>query len=106
MASGRGIEFSGLNLKEKYLLNPNVVAFTVGKTFRQPLLLKKQKGFKKYLLLTDRTKGKGMIIVLWNTEADMMTAKNSTWYKEHVAKLMPLATESATIEEYEVILQE
>jgi heme-degrading monooxygenase HmoA len=63
---------------------------------------KKQKGFKGFYYLVDRTTGKGMTIVLWNTEADMKAGESSTYYKEQVAKVMPLLSGQPTMEHYEV----
>jgi heme-degrading monooxygenase HmoA len=43
-----------------------------------------------------------MVIVMWNTEADMMAGESSTYYKEQVAKVAPLLVGSTTMEHYEV----
>ena len=66
---------------------------------------KKQKGFKKLILLGGRATGKGMLIVLWNRESEMTVAKSSEWYREHMAKVASLTTGTGSIEEYEVVLQ-
>ena len=66
---------------------------------------KKQKGFKRLLFLTDRNTGKGMSIVLWNTEADMTAAESSGFYREQVAKEAPLMAGAPTMEHYEVSVQ-
>jgi heme-degrading monooxygenase HmoA len=63
---------------------------------------KKQKGFKEYLLLTDRNTGKGMTITLWNTEADMSAGEGSGFYREQVAKAAPFFAGPPTLEHYEV----
>jgi heme-degrading monooxygenase HmoA len=63
---------------------------------------KKQKGFKEYLLLTDRNTGKGMTITLWNTEADMTAGESSGFYREQVAKAAPFFAGPPTLEHYEV----
>jgi heme-degrading monooxygenase HmoA len=63
---------------------------------------KKQKGFKGLFLLGDRKTGKGMTIVLWNAEADMMAGESSGFYKEQVAKVAPLFAGAPTMEHYEV----
>jgi heme-degrading monooxygenase HmoA len=63
---------------------------------------KKQKGFKGFYDLADRKTGKGMVIVLWNTEADMMAGESSTYYKEQVAKVVPFLSTPPTMEHYEV----
>lgn len=63
---------------------------------------KKQKGFKGFYDLVDRKTGKGMVIVLWNTEADMMAGESSPYYKEQVAKVAPHLSTSPIMEHYEV----
>jgi len=63
---------------------------------------KKQKGFKGFYDLADRKTGKGMTIVLWKTEADMMAGESSEYYKSQVAKVMPFLSTQPTMEHYEV----
>jgi heme-degrading monooxygenase HmoA len=63
---------------------------------------KKQKGFKGLFNLTNRNTGKGIVIVLWNTEADMTAGESSGFYREQVAKEMPLLSGPPTMEHYEV----
>jgi heme-degrading monooxygenase HmoA len=63
---------------------------------------KKQKGFKSLFFLTNRNTGKGVVIVLWNTELDMAAGESSGYYQEQVAKEVPLLAESPTMEHYEV----
>jgi len=63
---------------------------------------KKQKGFKGLIYLTNRKTGKGMVIVLWNTEGDMTAGESSGFYQEQVAKEMPLLSGPPTMEHYEV----
>jgi quinol monooxygenase YgiN len=67
--------------------------------------VKQQKGFKKYLALTDYATGKSMNIVLWNSEADMMASDNSEVYREQVAKVVPFFAGSLIREHYEVVVQ-
>jgi heme-degrading monooxygenase HmoA len=64
--------------------------------------MKKQKGFKGMFHLTDRTTGKGVVIGLWNSEADMTAGENSGFYKEQVAKVAPFLAGPPTMERYEV----
>ncbi len=64
--------------------------------------LKKQKGFKGLFFVTERNTDKGMTISLWNTETDMTAAESSGFYKEQVAKLVPLLAGPATTERYDV----
>jgi heme-degrading monooxygenase HmoA len=66
---------------------------------------KKQKGFKGLFHLTNRNTGKGMVIVLWNTEADMTAGESSGFYREQVAKVAPLLSGPPTMEHYEVAVK-
>jgi heme-degrading monooxygenase HmoA len=63
---------------------------------------KKQKGFKGLFHLGNRSSGKGMVIVMWNTEADMLAGESSGFYREQVAKVLPLLSGQPTMEHYEV----
>jgi heme-degrading monooxygenase HmoA len=76
----------------------------VTKVMRDSVLpaLKKQKGFKNMFFLVDRNAGKGMVIGLWNTEADMTAGESSGFYREQVVKVVPLLAGSPTLEHYEV----
>jgi heme-degrading monooxygenase HmoA len=64
--------------------------------------LKKQKGFKGMTFLTNRSTNKGIVIGLWNTEADMAAGESSGFYKEQVAKVAPHLAGAPTMEHYEV----
>jgi heme-degrading monooxygenase HmoA len=63
---------------------------------------KKQKGFKGFFALVNRNTGKGMVIGMWDTEADMTAGESSKYYGEQVAKVVPLLTGQPTMEHYEV----
>ena len=66
---------------------------------------KKQKGFKGLIYLLNRKTGKGMSIVMWNTEGDMTAGESSGFYQEQVAKVIPLLSGPPTMEHYEVSLK-
>ena len=66
---------------------------------------KKQKGFKNLFNLTNRDTGKDIVIVLWNSEADMKAGESSGYYREQVAKMAPLLAGPPTTEHYEVTVQ-
>ena len=66
---------------------------------------KKQKGFKGLFNLMDRKAGKGIVIVLWNTEADMTAGETSGFYREQVAKAASLLASPPTMEHYEVAVK-
>jgi heme-degrading monooxygenase HmoA len=82
---------------------PGKISETI-KVMRDSILpaAKKQKGFKGLFFLTNRDTGKGMVIVMWNTEADMTAGESSTYYKDQVAKVAPLLSGAPTLEHYEV----
>ena len=67
--------------------------------------LKKQKGFKGGFLLSNRDTGKGMSIVMWNTEADMKAMEANGVYRDVVAKTTALMAGKPTVEHCEVTLQ-
>ncbi len=79
----------------------------MARVFRESILpaAKKQKGFKGLLHMGDRKTGKGMAIVMWDTEADMTAGETSGFYREQVAKVMPLIVGTTTMEHYEVTVQ-
>jgi heme-degrading monooxygenase HmoA len=85
---------------------PDKVDETI-KVMRDSILpaAKKQKGFKGLFYLTNHNTHKGMVIVLWNTEADMTAGESSGFYREQVAKEMPLLAGPPTMEHYEVSVQ-
>jgi heme-degrading monooxygenase HmoA len=64
--------------------------------------LKKQKGFKNMFALMNRSTNKGMVIGIWNTEADMTAGESSGLYREQVGKVVSLIAGSPTMEHYEV----
>jgi len=66
---------------------------------------KKQKGFKGLTYLLNRQTGKCMSIVLWNTEDDMKAGEASGFYKEQLAKVIPLVSGPPTMEHYGVSLK-
>jgi heme-degrading monooxygenase HmoA len=76
----------------------------VTKIMRDSILpaLKKQKGFKGLTLLMNRSTNKGLVVVLWNTEADLMAGESGGFYKDQVAKVATLLAGSPTMEHYEV----
>ena len=66
---------------------------------------KQQQGFKGLLHLADSATNKGMVIVMWNAEADMKASENSGFYREQVAKAVPYLAGAPTMEHYEVRVQ-
>jgi len=66
---------------------------------------KQQKGCKGLFDLGDRATGKGMSIVLWDTEADMKASEASGFYQQQVGKFKDLFAEPPVLEHYEVVVQ-
>jgi hypothetical protein len=64
-----------------------------------------ESGFKGLYFMTNRKTGQGLTISLWNTEAEMIQAEKSGYYREQIAKLIPLAGGPAVREHYEVSVQ-
>lgn len=76
----------------------------ITKVVRDSILptVKKQKGFKGLFHLANSATNQGMVIVMWNTEADMTASESSGFYKEQVAKAAPFLAGAPTMEHYEV----
>ena len=65
-----------------------------------------QKGFKGFLLLVDRSTGKGITITFWEEEADCrVTGANSVYYREAIAKVVPMLCADPMVEDLEVVIQ-
>jgi heme-degrading monooxygenase HmoA len=56
-------------------------------------------------LLTDRKSGKGISVVLWETEADMTASDTSGYLSEQLAKFGSLFITPPITEGYEVSIQ-
>jgi hypothetical protein len=66
---------------------------------------KMEAGFKGLYFMTNRKTGQGLTISLWDTEVDMLQAEKSGYYRDQIAKLIPLASGPAVREHYEVSVQ-
>lgn len=65
-----------------------------------------QAGFKGYLMLVDRSEGMAITITFWQDENDReITGPNSNYYKDSIAKMVPLLTGAPAVEDFEVALQ-
>ena len=67
--------------------------------------LKQTTGFKGAYLVGDRDTGKGVIITLWETEADAIAVDSSGQYQQTIALFAALLAAPPTREQYEVLLQ-
>jgi len=79
----------------------------IAKVMRDSILpaAKKEKGFKGMLHMGNRDTGKGMVIVMWDTEANMTAGETSGFYRAQVAKVASLVAGAPTMEHYEVTVQ-
>ena len=66
---------------------------------------KQQKGFRGVYGLSDRSTGKSISIVLWETEADMKAGEASGYYQQQLAKFKDLFAAPPVREQYEVTTQ-
>lgn len=66
---------------------------------------KEQKGHKGHYLLTDRKNDKGILISLWETEADMTMGETSGHYQQQLAKFKDIYAAPPVPEAYEVSVQ-
>jgi len=63
---------------------------------------KQQKGFVSLTLLGNRKAGKGIVITLWKTEADLRAGDASGYLQEQAAKFAGVFAGPLIQEEYEV----
>jgi hypothetical protein len=66
---------------------------------------KMEAGFNGLYFMTNRKTGQCLTISLWDTEDDMMLAEKSGYYREQIAKLIPLASGPTVREHYELSVQ-
>jgi heme-degrading monooxygenase HmoA len=67
---------------------------------------KNQKGFRGIFLLSDFKTGKGLSIVIWDSEADAIANEQSGYYKEQVNRFKDFYTAKPVREGYTVTVQE
>ena len=67
---------------------------------------RQQAGFKGYLMLVDRSTGKGITITLWEGEDDReVTGSNSSYYRDAIGKVVPLLEAAPLVEDLEIVIQ-
>jgi hypothetical protein len=65
-----------------------------------------QTGFKGYIMLVDRSTGKGITITLWEGEEDReVTGPNSSYYRDAIGKVVPFLEEAPSVEDFEVVIR-
>ena len=58
-----------------------------------------------YLLLVDRSTGKGITITLWEEEKDReITGPESRYYRDEIGKVVPLLTDAPSVEDLEIVI--
>ncbi len=67
--------------------------------------LKREVGFKGFLLLDERATGKGISITLWETPVDLKASETSGYLQQQLDKVAPLLTEPPMMGVYEVSIQ-
>jgi hypothetical protein len=68
---------------------------------------RQQCGFKGYLMLVDRSSGKGITITLWEDENDRAgTSPESAYYREAIGQIVPFLTDAPLVEDLELVIQE
>ena len=67
--------------------------------------LKREVGFKGFLLLDERVTGKGISITLWETPVDLKASETSGYLQQQLDKVTPLLTEPPVMGVYEVSIQ-
>jgi heme-degrading monooxygenase HmoA len=89
------------------------IQFQVGKIDEANLIVKnsvipvvkKQKGFKGQLFLTQHDTNKAVSINLWETEADLLAFEGSALYKELMGKIAGILAGPPSGERYEVSIK-
>jgi hypothetical protein len=67
---------------------------------------RQQAGFKGFLMLVDRSTGKGITITLWEGEEDRnVTGSNSSYYRDAIGKIVPLLEDAPLVEDLELVIQ-
>ncbi len=67
---------------------------------------RQQTGFKGYLMLVDRSTGKGITITLWEGEEHReVTGPESSYYREAIGRVVPLLESAPDVEDLEIVIQ-
>jgi heme-degrading monooxygenase HmoA len=92
--------------KERRLFKPNTVEESLD-ALRLTTLpkLKKQKGFKEFLVLIDRAADKVVLITIWESEDDMIAIEASGFYKRAVDEFSDRVVSEPRKEYYEVAIR-
>ena len=80
-------------------------AEVVGVARGLPPILKEQRGFSGLLVLTDPSVGEGIIVSLWETEADAKEGETNPSYIGQMSMMSSFLSERLAPETYQVGLQ-
>ncbi len=77
------------------------------RTYRDSIVpaAREQTGFKGAFLLQDQNTGKGVSLVLWETEADMTAGEASGYLQQQIAKVAATFATPPVTEHFEVVVQ-
>ncbi len=64
--------------------------------------LKTQPGFSSTRFLLDRATGKGLMVTVWATEADLKASETNGFLKEQIGKLSQFFAAPPSIDRYEI----
>ncbi len=67
--------------------------------------LKREVGFKGFLLLDERATGKGISITLWENPVDLKASETNGYLQHQLDKVVPLLSEPPSVGVYEVSIQ-
>ena len=67
---------------------------------------KVEKGFKGLCFLTNPEAARGMTISFWDTKDDMIAAETNGYYRDQIAKLLPILSGPSIKEHYDVSFYE
>ena len=84
---------------------PSMRAEVVGVARGLPPILKEQRGFNGLLMLTDPSVGEGIIVFLWETEADAKEGETNPSYIGQMSMMSSFLSERLAPETYQVDLQ-
>lgn len=68
------------------------------------MALKTQPGFANTRMLVDRATGKGMMVTVWKSEAELRASESSGFLKEQLAHLSQFFTTAPSVDRYEIVV--
>jgi heme-degrading monooxygenase HmoA len=84
---------------------PGMRAEVVGVAHGLPPILKEQRGFNGLLVLTDPSVGEGIVVSLWEAEADAKESETNPSYIGQMSMMSSFLSERLAPETYQVDVQ-